>query len=142
MAVAGSFLRAHVAGGAEPDSRHQYLVLGLFLQNFGLLGSSVLAGTWFVPTCSIAVEEQFYLIAPVLRRALYGFLLLVICTAPLLRLWVQRRFPVPSGKPDFAYLLMPCRADAFAIGILAALFWRNGGFCGWLAACPKMYADT
>jgi peptidoglycan/LPS O-acetylase OafA/YrhL len=137
MAAAGNFLRAHVQGGAEPDGRHQYLVLMLFLQNFGLLGHSVIAGTWFVPTWSVAVEEQFYLIVPSViralpRRALWGFLFLVIGAAPLLRLWIHHRFPVPDNQLDFAYQLMPCRADAFAIGIIAALLWRSDRFRLWL----------
>ena len=145
MAVAGSFLRAHVAGGAVPDGRHQYLVLLLFLQNFGLLGHSVIAGAWFWPTWSVAVEEQFYLVAPSVirflsRRALYIFLFLVIGGAPLLRLWVHYHFPVPNTDLDYSYMLMPCRADAFAIGILAALLWRSAGFRAWLGVHGRALA--
>ncbi len=146
MAVAGAFLRAHVRGGSEPDGRHQYMVLLLFLQNFGLLGHSVIAGTWFVPTWSVAVEEQFYLIVPSViralsRRALWVFLFLVIGAAPLVRLWIQHRFPMPNDQLDFAYLLMPCRADAFAIGILAALLWRTEKFRTWLPSHARtLYA--
>ena len=139
MATAGPFLRAHLPGGDGPKLRWEYLVLVLFLQNFGLLGPSVIGGTWFVPTWSVAIEEQFYLIVPSVirvlsRRALWFFLLVVVCAAPLFRLWVHHRFPVPDGTLDFAYLLMPSRADAFAIGILAALLWRSGKFREWLPA--------
>jgi peptidoglycan/LPS O-acetylase OafA/YrhL len=145
MAVAGPFLRAHVAAGAVPDGRHQYLVLLLFLQNFGLLGHSVIAGAWFWPTWSVAVEEQFYLVVPSVvrflsRRALYVFLFVVIGVAPLLRLWIHHHFPVPNTGLDYSYILMPCRADAFAIGILAALFWRSAGFRAWLGVHGRMLA--
>jgi peptidoglycan/LPS O-acetylase OafA/YrhL len=145
MAVTGSFLRAHIAAGSVPDGRHQYVVLLLFLQNFGLLGHSVIAGAWFWPTWSVAVEEQFYLVAPSVirflsRRALYIFVFLVIGAAPVLRLWIHYHFPVANTDLDYSYMLMPCRADAFAIGILAALLWRSAGFQGWLAIRGKALA--
>lgn len=137
MALAGPYLRAHVAAGAVPDGRYQYLGLLLFLQNFGLLGHSVIAGAWFWPTWSVAVEEQFYLVAPSVirflsRRALYIFLFLVVAVAPLLRLWIHHQFPMPNTDLDYSYILMPCRADAFAIGILAALLWRNAIVRRWV----------
>jgi peptidoglycan/LPS O-acetylase OafA/YrhL len=112
-------------------------VLLLFLQNFGIGYSSQLAGAWFLPTWSLAVEEQFYLIAPVLirvvsRRKLYALLGAVILAAPLLRIWVHYHIPQDTAFLSLAYTLMPCRADSLAAGILAALLWRSSIFRGWL----------
>lgn len=111
--------------------------LFLFLQNFGFRYSSQLAGAWFLPTWSLAVEEQFYLMAPLVMRLLssrrlYALLGTTILAAPVLRILI--RYYVPSGAAalSFSYTLMPCRADALAIGILAALLWRNQVFRVWL----------
>jgi peptidoglycan/LPS O-acetylase OafA/YrhL len=111
--------------------------LFLFLQNFGLQYSSGLADAWFLPAWSLAVEEQFYLIAPLVirlmsRRKLYLLLIAVILAAPTLRIWIYQHIPVRPGSLPLDYTLMPCRADSLAIGILAALLWRNLVFREWL----------
>jgi peptidoglycan/LPS O-acetylase OafA/YrhL len=112
-------------------------VMILFLQNFGMSYSSELARAWFVPAWSLAVEEQFYLVAPVVirlvsRRSLYALLGAVFLIAPAIRIWIH--YHVPQGKATLSlvYTLMPCRADALAIGILAALLWRSNIFREWL----------
>jgi peptidoglycan/LPS O-acetylase OafA/YrhL len=120
--------------GADTSSR--LYLLPLFLQNFGVVKYALPAFFWFAATWSLAVEEQFYLISPLVirllsRRWLYWFLGAVIFMAPLLRLIVRR---IPYLGHDSAYVLMPCRADALAMGILAAMGWRNVGFRSWLAA--------
>ena len=112
-------------------------VMFLFLQNFGIRYPSLVAGAWFLPAWSLAVEEQFYLIAPVVvrlvsRRKLYALLGAVILAAPILRIWVRYHFPQGTASLSLAYTLMPCRADSLAVGILAALLWRNESFREWL----------
>jgi peptidoglycan/LPS O-acetylase OafA/YrhL len=112
-------------------------VMFLFLQNFGIPYPSLLADAWLLPAWSLAVEEQFYLIAPLLihlvsRRKLYALLGLAILAAPLLRMWVRYHFPQSTASLSLAYTLMPCRADSLAVGILAALLWRNKSFREWL----------
>jgi peptidoglycan/LPS O-acetylase OafA/YrhL len=107
-----------------------------FLQNVSVRYPYLLISTWFLPTWSLAVEEQFYLIAPLAirllsRRSLYWVLGAVICFAPLLRLWALDH--LHSSNPlSLAYTLTPCRADALAMGILTALLWRNSVFRTWL----------
>jgi peptidoglycan/LPS O-acetylase OafA/YrhL len=98
-----------------------------FTQNFwmahvGSLGSDGLSMTW-----SLAVEEQFYLTLPLFLRLMsprwfIRGVLLAICTAPLLRMALHLFWPhnwIPSS------VLMPCRADALLLGVLAAILMRN-----------------
>ncbi len=122
--------------------------LFLFLQNFGFKYPTALADAWFLPAWSLAVEEQFYLIAPfVIRlvspRRLFGLIGAVILAAPLLRVWVLYHVPQVDASLPLAYTLMPCRADALAVGIMAALLWRKVGFRIWLTAHVKaLYLTT
>jgi peptidoglycan/LPS O-acetylase OafA/YrhL len=97
-----------------------------FLQNFSA-GMSSFQWTWFAVTWSLAVEEQFYLVAPPLirflsLRTLVCSLAATICLAPVLRLILLRH---ASQGNYLAVFLMPCRADALAWGILLAIAWRQ-----------------
>ena len=81
---------------------------------------------WFGALWSLAVEEQFYLVAPLLvrflsRRNLVKLLSLTIVGAPLLRAAVFHWYPVHTA----AYVLTACRADALALGVLLAVIWRD-----------------
>jgi peptidoglycan/LPS O-acetylase OafA/YrhL len=106
----------------------------LFLQNLLPSLVTVIAFWWFNTTWSLAVEEQFYLVAPLVvkylsRRALTASLLAVLIAAPLLRWFVRLHF---NSGPELAYRLMPCRADSLAIGMLAALAWNDVKIRDWL----------
>jgi len=100
-----------------------------FTQNFMMVsvsgfGAPALSATW-----SLAVEEQFYLFLPLLirfvpRGPLPGVLILLIVAAPICRglLWSE-------AAPGFAgFVLMPARADALLLGVLAAVAIRDPGF--------------
>jgi peptidoglycan/LPS O-acetylase OafA/YrhL len=98
-----------------------------FLQNVLRAPVSTFAHYMVSPTWSLAVEEQFYLVAPLIvrylsTRRLTQILLLCVVGAPLLRYYVFLVFPDGASK---AYLLTPCRADALAMGMLAAIAWRT-----------------
>jgi peptidoglycan/LPS O-acetylase OafA/YrhL len=94
--------------------------------------------SWIATTWSLAIEEQFYLLLPLLVRNLSGpgitaIALVAILSAPVIRtvLWV-------SGNPYVGpYTLLPCRADALGFGVLAALICRNQGAWLWLSAHRK-----
>ena len=98
-----------------------------FTQNFwmahaGSVGSNGLAMTW-----SLAVEEQFYLTVPLYiralsRRWLARFLVIGICSAPLLRTLL---FHFGNDSSVGIYTMMLCRADALLLGVLAAVLLRN-----------------
>ena len=106
----------------------------LFLHNLWTNHYSTLALWWLGVTWSLAIEEQFYLAAPLLvrflsRRHLIIFLSVVILTAPCLRILVR----ILMHKPVHAmYRLTPFRADALALGMLAAILWRAPEFRAWL----------
>jgi peptidoglycan/LPS O-acetylase OafA/YrhL len=118
--------------GAMPVGRRDLTTVPiyvLFLQNVVFVPSPF-QWKWFVVTWSLAVEEQFYLLAPIAIRwipvrRLVWLLGVVICVAPLLRLGAYTYLPRFSYLAGFA---MPCRADALAFGILAAIGWRRPEF--------------
>jgi peptidoglycan/LPS O-acetylase OafA/YrhL len=105
-----------------------------FLQNFHEFLKTGASFWWFSSTWSLAVEEQFYLVAPLLvrylpRRSLATVLVLVTLAAPILRLVVRNYM---SEGAWLAYRLMPCRADALAVGMLAALIWSSPRAREWM----------
>ena len=105
-----------------------------FLQNFHEFLKSGASFWWFSSTWSLAVEEQFYLVAPLVvrylpRRSLATLLTLVTFTSPFVR-FVVRNYS--ADGPWLAYRLMPCRADALAVGMLAALIWNSPHARAWM----------
>ena len=109
----------------------------LFLQNI-LYSPRPFEWQWFVVTWSLAVEEQFYLLAPPLIRWVSQRVLLVtLCStliaAPVLRYISFVYFPQLNRFAQFA---MPCRADALALGILAAIAWRSKAVQSYLQRNP------
>jgi len=106
----------------------------LFLQNLWTNHYSTLADWWLGVTWSLAIEEQFYLAAPFLvrflsRRHLTIFLSFVILAAPCCRILVR----ILMHRPVHAmYRLTPFRADALALGMLAACCWHVPEFRLWL----------
>jgi len=115
----------------------------LFLQNMQL-GMPHFQWVWFAVTWSLAVEEQFYLIAPPLIRFLSPHKLVIVLVntivlAPILRIIVFRYWLPHTFAADF---LMPCRADALGWGILLALAWRNERFRSYLAKHPVVVQRT
>jgi peptidoglycan/LPS O-acetylase OafA/YrhL len=98
-----------------------------FTQNFWAAGTRNMGAGGLAVTWSLAVEEQFYLTLPFLvrilpRRQLVTFTLAGICVAPLLRAVSYYFF---DHNTLAAYVLMPCRADALLLGVLAAVLTRD-----------------
>lgn len=106
----------------------------LFLQNF-IYQQAHFQWQWLAVTWSLAGEEQFYLVAPPLVRflsvpRLKQVLAATIVIAPFLRYAVYRFHLDGYVAAVFA---MPGRADALAVGILAAILWRTDSFQEFLA---------
>ena len=100
----------------------------LFTQNFLMAQEGLFGSQWLGVTWSLAVEEQFYLVLPLLirlipRARLPQFLLGLILSAPILRVSFYLFHP-HAGYPG--YLLMPARADALLLGVLGACWMRSG----------------
>ena len=107
----------------------------LFFQNLVSASYLGLAWYWVSITWSLAVEEQFNLITPPLirflnLRRLTSLLISAVVLAPVVRYFVVMSW---QGGREAAYILLPCRADSLALGILAALAWRTPRVKQWLA---------
>jgi peptidoglycan/LPS O-acetylase OafA/YrhL len=96
----------------------------LFLQNFwsaaGVPVSDALGPCW-----SLAIEEQFYLLLPVLllrafRRQFGAFAAVLLAAPPLLRCLL-----FAHGGPVSPWDFTPCRLDAPFWGVLAAVLVRD-----------------
>lgn len=134
--VAISAIRAHSTSGSAPTVGFPVYANLLFIQNLWVIPFSGLAGSWFAHLWSLAVEEQFYLVCPLVvrffsRQNLYRFLVSVIVGAPIARI-VFRQVVQPKN-PFIISILTPFRADTLAIGVLAALLWREAKFQTWLS---------
>ena len=110
-----------------------------FLQNIWMavhnkLGSNAVNITW-----SLSVEEQFYLMLPLIVYFLHGRRLLRvlmggIVAAPLVRLGIYLLNP----KLNVAiYVLLPCRMDSLLLGVVVAYFVRQAGALEWLRSNRK-----
>jgi peptidoglycan/LPS O-acetylase OafA/YrhL len=110
-----------------PETWHAIPIYALFLQNSVKIEHGVLGTAWLGALCSLAVEEQFYLIVPAVVRVFSGRKLVFILSsaivcAPVFRIALRHFVPAHPAAP---YMLTACRADALAMGVLLALGWRN-----------------
>ncbi|HXA00321.1 MAG TPA: acyltransferase [Candidatus Dormibacteraeota bacterium] len=131
---AGKYLLALSHSGNMPPLGYLVYNHYLFLQNFYLDKFHNLAGAWFDHTWSLAVEEQFYVVIPLLvyflpRKAYKIFLFCVILLEPLLRIVLLKTGILNAGLIG---QLTFTRADVLAVGALAALYWREENARAWL----------
>ena len=101
------------------------------VQNVAMAWKRDIGPYWLGPTWSLAIEEQFYLVTPLLvqrfaPRALKWFCLAVVVVSPLLRLNAL----VNAQNNLAAVFLLPTRADGLLCGVLCALLVRNEAAVG------------
>jgi peptidoglycan/LPS O-acetylase OafA/YrhL len=90
-----------------------------FLQNIYSARTEALTSHWLEVTWSLAVEEQFYLLLPLVIwlvpvKRLPPVLVTVILCAPLFRLYL---YVYDIHASAATYQLLPCRADALLMGV-------------------------
>lgn len=111
----------------------------LFLQNSFHFHFWGLAGAWFGHLWSLAVEEQFYLVTPLIvrfvpQRRLKWVLLAVVGIAVFARLYL--RF-VSHMEVTTITTRTYSRMDSLAIGMLAAMVYRSQPVSRWLTKNPR-----
>jgi peptidoglycan/LPS O-acetylase OafA/YrhL len=99
-----------------------------FTQNFAMVRQGTYGSNWLAVTWSLALEEQFYLVLPLLirfvpPRRLPWVLTGGIAAAPLLRALAVLR--APTGVQFLTYMLLPFRLDALFLGTLLAWVLGN-----------------
>jgi peptidoglycan/LPS O-acetylase OafA/YrhL len=105
-----------------------------YTQNMFLPALNDFGTLWFSVTWSLAIEEQFYLLFPLLVRycspaRLPDWLVLIALTALFCRILAWAFLP---GQGLAGYVLLPCRWDSLALGALAAWSVRQPGWPGWI----------
>jgi peptidoglycan/LPS O-acetylase OafA/YrhL len=113
-------------GGAEAWLFNRAMPLwsyATFTQNFLQARAGIFGANWLAVTWSLAIEEQFYLVLPLIVRfvpdRLLPFLLApFIVIAPLVR-------TVLYGPSAAWYSLLICKSDALVLGVLCAWFLRQ-----------------
>ena len=125
-------LSSVIPGWAEAAYRHMgwYLVyLNNWVQPFQDIG--------FGHFWSLAVEEQFYLLWPMVIvlipfGRLYWVCAALVIMSPLFRFWVMGLGLDSEVVSDMAYVLTPARLDALTIGAMLAIALRDPGRCRWV----------
>ena len=111
-----------------------------YVQNFWMglrntFGMPCLGLTW-----SLAIEEQFYMTLPLViwllePRRLQNLLIKIVIATPVIRTVLYFGWPKKAFLP---YVLMPSRADALLLGVLAAIVMRSPTYRTWVEAHSRL----
>ncbi len=98
-----------------------------FTQNFWMAATGSIGDNWLAPTWTLALEEQFYLLAPALllfvpQKYLLKLLIAMMLFAVAARWWV---LGFSSLNPFAASVLLPTRLDVLAAGVIAVVLLRQ-----------------
>lgn len=126
--VAGNFL---FPGSFLFASRMPTWPFLFFFQNIGF--GITPAAVWVGVTWSLAIEEQFYLLLPLAIKTLSQRVIFIAAVGCIAGAPILRTFLFFAGvRWDQLHALLPCRADALALGVLAALLVRNEAATRWV----------
>lgn len=125
--LSGLFAPADLWMVEEPRRLWPYLT---FLSNYSMAATERLEHFVLLVTWSLAVEEQFYLVWPLLIRLLSGRALKWTLVGLLVGPTILRAYLHTTGaSPFWMATSLPCRIDALAAGaMLAVLDRERGGF--------------
>ena len=110
------------------ESEHFPLISYLtFTQNFWMASTGSIGEHWLSPTWTLALEEQFYLMAPALillvpRQHLLKLLVAMMAFAVVARFWVLN---ISSLDAFAAAVLLPTRLDVLVAGVLAVVLLKQ-----------------
>ncbi|MEO9167950.1 MAG: acyltransferase [Aestuariivirga sp.] len=98
-----------------------------FTQNFWMANTGSIGEQWLSPTWTLALEEQFYILAPALillvpRQHLLKLLVTMMGFAVMARIWV---LDFSSLNAFAAAVLLPTKLDVLVAGVLAAVLLRQ-----------------
>jgi peptidoglycan/LPS O-acetylase OafA/YrhL len=129
-----------ITSGVVPPllPRFPWLAYLTLTQNFWAAATGSFGMVWLSPAWSLAIEEQFYLVAPALirwtsRKRLKQILVATLLGAPLAR--VLFLVLLPHGAM-VDHVLMFTRADSLMIGMGAAIIVRDKTLLRRLEASP------
>jgi peptidoglycan/LPS O-acetylase OafA/YrhL len=97
----------------------------LGLQNFWMAAEQTYGARWLAVTWSLAVEEQFYLIFPLVVYFARGSTVLRLCLALLIICPIARIATWALGDGLGCYVLTPMRADVIAMGVIVACLQQS-----------------
>jgi peptidoglycan/LPS O-acetylase OafA/YrhL len=110
-----------------------WLYLSNFAVAFGGDNNAFLGLTW-----SLAIEEQFYLVWPILVLLLSRRALMWACAgAVIVSVATRTAFVMAGADRLMAYVLTPCRMDGIAIGCMLGLVLHGNGLAKARALLPK-----
>ena len=95
-----------------------------FTQNFAMAGRGDVGAFWLGITWSLAVEEQFYLIFPLIVALLPRRFISLVGIAALIAVPFCR-FAALHHNWFASYVLLPCRMDTLLVGVLVAYIVRS-----------------